>query len=199
MADSPQTSQVSSGLDQLLETHIQNLSEILSRTHTLEEIELELATLNDLVYTYKRRDELLEKLLDYGTAEVKRQEILEALRAQRMRVSSNRETLARIHAKSHKLLERSARLVIKAQSMVNERAHLHAGYALEPCGLCHGVGGTTDEPCQPCRGKGSVLVHQPSINCPRCKGDGKAPSTDQFNYLGLCIVCRGVGWVMTHD
>ncbi len=73
MGNGPQASEVSNGLDELLETHIHNLSEKLSRPHTLEEIETELAALNDLIYTYKRRDELLEKLLDGMTAEGERQ------------------------------------------------------------------------------------------------------------------------------
>src|SRR5437867_514651 len=174
MANSPQTAEVSGGLDELLEIHIGKLSEILCRPHTLEEIETELAALNDLIYTYKRRDELLEKLLDGGTAEGDRHQIHETLRAQRMRVAENREAIARTHAKSHQLLERSAQLIIRAQSLINEEAHKHTGYVLEPCGLCRGLGGATNAPCLPCKGKGSVLVHQPSISCPRCKGDGRA-------------------------
>jgi len=189
----------SNGLEELLESHISKLADKLSLPYTLEEIEAELASLNDLVYTFKRRDELLEKLLDGATTEYKREQIREALKAQRMRVAENRAETERIHRRSRALLERSMQLILRAQRDINKKAHKHAGYALELCALCNGLGGSTENPCAPCNGKGSVLVHQPSLKCPRCKGTGKPPVNDQLTYSTLCIICRGSGWVMTHD
>lgn len=200
MQNSPLTLEASEGLDELLETHVSNLSEKLSRTHTLEEIEAELATLNDLVYSYKRRDEMLERLLDVTTPEGKREQIRAMLQAQKIKLAENQAELERLHARSHKLLRRSSLLVIRAQEEIGRIAHKHTGYALEPCGLCKGLGVSTDHPCVACNGKSSVLVHQPSIKCPRCGGDGKATTKLSLMYSStVCVVCRGTGWALTKD
>jgi hypothetical protein len=201
MENMPQVAEASNnGLEDLLEKHISKLSEKLSRPYTLDEIETELTALNDLVYTFKRRDELLEKLLDGSTAEDKRKQIREALKAQSMRVAENRTEVQRAHAKSHELLQRSTLLLVRAQREINKRAHKHAGYALEVCGLCEGLGGDSDAPCPACKGKGTLLVHQPSIKCPRCNEHGRASAKEQLFYSSeLCVVCRGSGWVMTSE
>jgi hypothetical protein len=200
MQDSPQTTDVCEALDELLEAHLRNLSEKLQSPERIEDIGAELATLNDLVYSYKRRDELLEKLLDCTTAEDKRSQIRVTLQAQHIRVVENRAELERIHARSHELLERSTSLIGRAQQQINERAHKYAGYALEQCALCKGVGGSAGDPCLACNGKGNVLVHQPSLKCPRCAGDGKPHGRESLLYSAkLCVVCRGTGWVMTAD
>src|SRR6266849_252296 len=129
MQNSPETANVSEGFEELLETHVRNLSEKLYSPHTIEDIGAELATLNDLVYSYKRRDELLEKLLDATTAEDKRRQIRAMLQAQHIRVAENRAELERVHGRSHELLERSTSLISRAQQQINERAHRYAGYA----------------------------------------------------------------------
>lgn len=72
------------------------------------------------------------------------------------------------------------------------------GYAYEPCGLCKGVHKIhfyAPDPCQTCRGTGKVLVLQPSVKCPRCKGSGE-PSLGDFNLAPVCVICRGAGWAM---
>jgi DnaJ-class molecular chaperone len=76
---------------------------------------------------------------------------------------------------------------------------LPEGYAHEICGLCGGIGKGglgTDEPCPPCNATGKVVVLQPPIKCPRCKGDGKSKRVaDGLAYAPrLCVVCRGSGW-----
>jgi RecJ-like exonuclease len=191
---------VSNGLTELLESHIRSLSAKLSRPFSIHEIEEEMVALNDLVYTFKRRDELLEKLLDTQTAEDKRREIRDALNAQRMRVAENQAELERTHARSHQLLQKSALLIIRAQRQIDKTAHKYTGYALEPCALCDGLGGTTEAPCLSCKGRGSVLVHQPSLKCPRCSGNGKPSASDRIVFSSeLCLVCRGSGWVMTTE
>jgi hypothetical protein len=200
METGPPVSDISNGLAELLEAQIRALSGKLSRAYTIEEIEAELSALNDVVYTFKRRDELLEKLLDSATPEDKREQIRETLMAERMRVAENKADLERVHAKSHQLLERSILLLVKAQRQIDKTAHKHSGYALELCGLCKGLGGAGDVPCLACKGKGSVLVHQPALKCPRCAGNGKSSATDRAVYSSeRCIVCLGSGWVMTSE
>src|SRR5437764_10390711 len=70
------------------------------------------------------------------------------------------------------------------------------GYAYETCGLCKGTGLSElfpDAPCPPCGSRGKVLVYQPSVRCPRCKGERKASENVKYG-LRLCVVCHGAGW-----
>src|SRR5262245_36549494 len=110
MENDPETISASEGLEELLETHISRLTEKLSRPYTLDEIEAELSALNDVVYTFKLRDELLEKLFDEATAE-KLENARETLLARRIRMAKLRAAAGRIKARSHEILERSAQLV----------------------------------------------------------------------------------------
>ncbi|HKP87788.1 MAG TPA: hypothetical protein VJZ26_16930 [Blastocatellia bacterium] len=146
------------GLDELIDSHVRNLANKLSRSHTIEEIEGELTTLNDLIYSYKRKDELLEKLLDETTSGEKRKQILQSLKAQRMRVAEDKIGLEQLHAKSHQLLERSILLVAKAQQLIDREAHKHMGYVLQTCGLCKGSRSNAGKPCPACKGAGTTLV-----------------------------------------
>ena len=71
-------------------------------------------------------------------------------------------------------------------------------YAPEPCGYCGGAGAKSGQPCPACAGRRNILVHQPSITCPRCQGTGAATDHDRIAYYSrLCVICRGTGWVMT--
>ena len=78
---------------------------------------------------------------------------------------------------------------------------LPPGYAYQTCGLCNGVGKGAlgpEVPCPPCKATGKVLVHQPPLTCPRCRGNGFAPAKDEYKYdSGMCAVCLGAGWVLT--
>src|SRR5262245_7338194 len=50
-------------------------------------------------------------------------------------------------------------------------------------------------PCRACNGHGRVLVYQPSIICPRCKGTGEVDGSGPASYLSQsCTVCLGTGW-----
>src|SRR4030095_12891731 len=141
----------------------------------------------------------LERLLDTSTPQAHRQQIRETLTAQRMQVAENRAEMERVLARSHALLDRSARLIAKIQRQIDKNSHKHTDYALEMCGFCNGLGRASERACQVCHGKRTVPVYQPGVKCPRCKGDGKATIYGSFDPESLssselCEVCRGSGW-----
>ena len=90
-----------------------------ARPRAVGELEAELAALNELIQSYKLRDEMLERLLDGSTPEGDRRQIEESLRAMRVKVAANRVGLERLHAKSHQLMERSTLLSRQAQEQIN--------------------------------------------------------------------------------
>lgn len=108
-------------LDELIEAHLQALFAKLSRSHTTEEVEADIAMLNDLMQSYKLKDELLERLLDAATPEEYRRQIRERLQTLHISVANNRAERERLHAKSHQLLERSMLLIEKAREQVKKR------------------------------------------------------------------------------
>jgi excinuclease UvrABC ATPase subunit len=149
--------------DELIEHHLQVLFDKLSGPHTLNEIQANLATLNDLIYSFKRKDELLEKLIDNTTPEEKRHQIRETLKTNGMEVADDRLELEQLHAKSHQLLERSMLLIMKAQWQIQKEAH-NSEYRLESCGECEGSGRSVGGRCPSCKGTGNVVSRQPKAN-----------------------------------
>jgi hypothetical protein len=147
-------------LDDLIENHLKSLFDKLSRPHSLDDIESELATLNDLIYTFKRKDELLEKLIDSTTPEENRCQIRKTLEANRIKVAKNQFELEQLHAKSHQLLERSLLLIMKAQWQIQKEAHKSSGYKLETCDYCEGTGHCVSGRCPLCKGIGTILRPQ---------------------------------------
>ena len=147
-------------LDELIEHHLQVLLEKLARPHTLNDIEADLTTLNDLIYSFKRKDDLLEKLIDSATPEQKRRQILATLKANQIKVAENELELEQLHAKSHQLLERSMLLIMKAQWQIQNEAHKNSGYKLDNCNDCEGTGHNDKGRCPVCKGTGNVLKHQ---------------------------------------
>jgi uncharacterized membrane-anchored protein YjiN (DUF445 family) len=148
-------------LDELIESHLLALFDKLAKPHTLGGIQAELSTLNGLIDTFKRRDELLEKLIDRTTTEDKRHQIRETLKANHIRVAENRLELEQLHAKSHQLLERSMLLIMKAQWQIHKEAHKNSGYKLETCNNCEGTGCDVRRGrCPECKGTGTILSHQ---------------------------------------
>lgn len=162
MASGPLKLEDAHSLDELIEHHLQILFDKLARPHTLDDIQADVATLNGLIDSFKRRDELLEKLIDGTTPEEKRHQIRETLKANRMRVAENGLELDQLHAKSHQLLERSRRLIMKAQWQIHKEAHRDSGYKLETCGQCEGTGRVVSGRCPLCKGTGTVLKQQPT-------------------------------------
>lgn len=108
-------------LDELIEAHLQALFAKLARPHTAEVIGADLATLNDLIQSYKLRDEMLERLLDSATPEENRRQIIETLQALHVRVAANQSEIERLHAISHQLMERSTLLIRQAQEQISRR------------------------------------------------------------------------------
>ena len=166
MQSMPRELEVSTSLDELIEHYLQLLLEKLARPHTLNDIEEDLANLNDLVYSFKRKDELLEKLIDKTTPEQKRQQIIASLKASSIKVADSRLELEQLHAKSHQLMERSMLLIMKAQWQIQKEAHLNSGYKLENCNDCEGTGRNDRGRCPVCKGTGNVLKHQPTTVSP---------------------------------
>ena len=66
-------------------------------------------------------------------------------------------------------------------------------YAPETCAWCEGAGkyGQYGDICLVCNGQGSVLVAQPSHQCPHCAGKGTQVSGE---YHDRCKICGGSGW-----
>jgi RecJ-like exonuclease len=164
MASSPLNLEETHSLDELIEHRLGVLFDKLARPHTLDDIQADVTTLNGLIESFKRKDELLEKLIDANTPEEKRRQIRETLKANRMKVAENGVELDQLHAKSHQLLERSMLLIMKAQWQIQKEAHKNSGYMLETCTNCEGTGRVVSGRCPLCKGAGTVLKHQPTID-----------------------------------
>jgi hypothetical protein len=160
MASGPLELEETRSLDELIEDHLRVLFGKLAGPHTLDDIDAELATLNDLVYSFKRKDELLEKLIDETTPDEKRSQIRKTLLANRIKVAENKSELEQLHAKSHQLLERSMLLIIKAQWQIHKEAFKKSGYELETCNNCEGAGRDVKGRCPHCKGSGNILKRQ---------------------------------------
>lgn len=200
MNEKPCTGEDLSSIHELVEQRTRSLFEKLSTTYTLEDLQAEVSALNELIETYKRKDEMLEKLLDKATPASTQNRIRETLQALQIEVANHRTELAEQHKRSHQLIQKSIALIIRAQREIDKCAHRHAGYSLEICGLCKGMGFNSENPCPPCKGKGTILVRQPALKCPRCKEDGTPTAADRESFVtSVCIVCRGAGWVMSID
>jgi hypothetical protein len=150
-------------VDETVESSLQLLSEKLSRPHIIDEFDKDLAVLDSLVYSLKRKGEMLEKMLDKNTPEVERRQILEVLTVHYADVAGGAAELEQLRDKTHTLLEMSAPLIAKAQRRIDEQAHNHSGYALETCGLCGGLKSKTHNRCPACKDKGAVLVRRPPL------------------------------------
>ena len=164
MEPKPLESEDSSRLDELIEYYLQRLLEKLARPHSLNDVEADLANLNDLIYSFKRKDELLEKLIDNATPEHKRRQIFATLKANHIKIAENKLELEQLHAKSHQLLERTMLLIMKAQWQIQKEAHKSSGYKLESCNNCEGSGRGDKGRCPVCKGTGNLLKHQPTTD-----------------------------------
>ena len=57
------------------------------------------------------------------------------------------------------------------------------------CKYCRGRGMTTwGDKCSGCNATGKVMVDEPEVPCPKCKGTGMNPG------LGPCKECKGAGY-----
>ena len=185
----------SSALKELLEYRLLQLVSRIVQAPT-EEIETELTYLSALMDSYARKDELLEDLLDPRTTEAGRLEIREALK--RERIPDLRTDLEQIRESSKALLARSVDTFRQARALVHKRRDAGSRYAPEICSYCKGLGRSNRKSCPACNGLRVVLVHQPTVKCPRCGGSGKPSDQDRIQFLqDFCVICRGTGWAMT--
>src|SRR4030095_4812947 len=181
MLDNAETDDLSRSIEELIGDQLTRLTEKFQQGHSVEELADDVGRLSDLLISYQLRDELLERLLDPSTPEARRHQMRETLKAHRMKVVENRAETERVYARSHALLDRSARLIAKIQRQIDKNEHKHTDYALEMCGFCNGLGRASEKTCQVCHGKRTVPVYQPGVKCPRCKGDGKATIYGSFD------------------
>ena len=95
------------------------------------------------------------------------------------------------------LLCRPGCQLLRDYTMENTSRHQIHSFCCENCATCNGHGiGPDQRPCSACGGKGSILVLQPTTNCPRCHGTGK-PDRDYLWSVDHCVVCLGTGWIWT--
>src|SRR5262252_1764521 len=168
------------GLDELVESRLRDLI-VRIRNSSAQDIEPELKSLAELIDAYGRKDELLENLLDPLTKAAERQQIRDALRSQHFLIARDRAELERLHERSRSLLEHSIQLLLIARKQTHRR-HNGTEFSPELCGFCHGFGRNNRTQCPACQGRQFVLVHQPPITCPRCKGNGKADCHDRVTF-----------------
>jgi hypothetical protein len=183
-------------LDELIENHLQTLFNMLSRPHGLEELREEVNSLNDLLASFSRRNDLIQAMLDNFTPEERRRQIREMLSAQRINVSESREEMARLREKSNLLIKKAVNLVSKAQRIIDKQAHKFTGYAIETCGMCKGLRYRGGAACHACKGEGTVLVRQPAQKCIRCRGNG-VESNVAMTGSRVCVICSGTGWILS--
>ena len=180
------------GLDEIVEWRLRELIRRVS-DGSAGDIEAELTSLAKLIDSYNRKKELLENLLDPLTTADTRKQLRESLKIEQR----NRVELEVIRSKSRELLDRSLHLFLESSRKVY-RYKNGPDYSPELCGYCRGVGRSNGAMCPACQGNRLVVVHQPAMTCPRCKGSGKASPVDIVEVAtDLCIVCRGKGWAFT--
>ena len=180
------------GLDEIVECRLRELIRRVS-DGSAADIEPELTSLAKLIDSYNRKEELLENLLDPLTTADKRKQLREALKIEQR----NRVELEVIRAKSRELLDISLYLFLESSRKVYRHQN-GPEYSPELCGYCRGFGTSNGTKCPACHGNRLVVVHQPAMACPRCKGSGKTSPVDIVEVDNdCCIVCRGKGWAFT--
>jgi len=184
------------GLDQRIEAHLQRLSERIGRSYSTDVMEV-VESLSTLLYSYKTRDEMLERLLESETGKIAHDQGQSKRTLQKVRQEEDCAELRRAHERSHELLERAVHLIVLIHRQLARSNDDRSNYAAEDCGYCLGAGAANGFACTPCHGGGRVYVHQPSLKCPRCKGNGRSDEQARALYESdSCLVCGGSGWVM---
>lgn len=178
------------GLDEPVESRLHELITSLSAGGSAQDIEPELTSLAKLIDEYNRKDQLLENLLDHVTTTAGQQQIRDALKPlERKRVEPEG-----LHSNARDPLQRAIQSLLKAKKQIYELRN-GAEYSLELCGYCKGFAHRNLLMCPACAGQRFVVVHQPAIVCPRCKGNGEADADDRAAFdRELCMVSRqGLG------
>ena len=197
MKASPRLDDVFLDLENRLTSRIDTLSIKLNSERSVEEIEGEVVTLNELVNLFVQQDRRLEKLLDLTTPTEEFRQIVEQLSGSSRTVAEERESLKQLHSVSHQLIERSVQLFTKAHRLIDHSKNVTSRYAPEVCGFCSGFGCSEDSICQACKGSRTILVHQPALKCPRCMGTGRSDRAEpSVRCYRFCTVCGGSGWAL---
>jgi hypothetical protein len=200
----PPIDDLSHSIEELISDYLTRLTEKLQQGKSISELAEEAGRLNDLLISFKLRDELLERLLDTSTPEDRRQQIRATLKAQRMKVADNQAEMERLHERSSAILDKSARLIGTVQQQIDKDPNQNCGYVLGMCGFCEGTGRASDRACPVCDEKCTVLVYQPAVKCPCCKGNGRATvyglsETGGISFSQPCVTCGGSGWASSVD
>ncbi|HSE99105.1 MAG TPA: hypothetical protein VLD57_12625 [Blastocatellia bacterium] len=93
MSSTPGSQRELAALDELIEERLHILFQILTRPHSLEELREEVNTINDLLSSFSRRNELIQMLQDSFTPDDRRKQIMQMLRAQRIEIAETREEM----------------------------------------------------------------------------------------------------------
>jgi len=197
IAHQPNPSADGDVLFEMIEERMQVLTNILAGPHMGTELQAEAASLSSLVETLSLRVEFIAKLLNGSTSVLQREALRASMQAMHIEPSPSKEEML---ARSNELIKKAAALIARAQETINKEAYRSTGYAIKICGLCKGITDTPDDPCVVCKGKGSVIMREPSIRCPRCEGNGKTRTADKaVLYSSLCVECSGTGWMITRN
>ena len=144
-------------------SQLNDLSQKIAEPHAIAQIQAEVDAINDLLYSLRRRTELMAKLSDGSVPEKKRKEISSILGVHHIHAEKPRPGLVYLVSESNELIQKATALIATAQQCINQNAHLLAGYELKPCALCSGGVASAGEACPACKGRGSVLVRQPAM------------------------------------
>jgi hypothetical protein len=146
-----------------INARLNDLSRKIVEPHAIAQIQAEVDTINDLLYSLRRRTELMAKLSDGSVPEKRRKERCSVLGVHHIHAEKPRPGLVYVVSESNELIQKATALIATAQQCINQNAHLSAGYELKPCALCSGGVASAGEACPACKGRGSVLVRQPAM------------------------------------
>jgi CRP-like cAMP-binding protein len=102
-----------SGLEELIIAHLHSLATILIRPHSLEEIEPDVAALNEIVRLFKNASKLVEKLDDTTATEEQRRRFRRDLGRQMRLINSHKKEMALQINKSQELIKKAVALSTK--------------------------------------------------------------------------------------
>jgi hypothetical protein len=177
----------------MIEESMKGLTERLAGQCTPSELRAETESLSSLLETLSLRAEFISKLFDKSTSARLRDSLRSSVISMQIEPQLTRPEML---STSNDLIKRGASLIALAQEKINKEAHRETGYSLKTCGLCNGSSGVPEGSCVVCKGRGSLVMHEPALECPRCEGAGLARANGvAAHYISLCAQCNGTGWI----